>query len=279
MNVTGVYLWLHAHAPWAVRNTLQRFVGNTPFGNWIRRAATRHPWPMKGHLEGHFLRIQTPDQQQYIFDQRETEVTHAITALVKPGWVCVDAGAHIGYFTLLLAKLVGPEGRVVAFEADQSNADLLRLNVSLNGYEDRVKVEHSAVSDGSRDSVALYSGPSSFEASILPQSDSRVSEVPATSLDRYFRRGERLDIVKMDIEGGETKAIPGMRRLLLETRPLLLIEVHERCWQVVENVLSFDYLPLDTNFVPMPTLEERQRLHHCIAIPVEKYPLVPLRNR
>jgi FkbM family methyltransferase len=241
---------------------------------WIRRISATHPWPLKRPLDGCFLRIQTPDQQQYVFGQRETDVPDAIISLVKPGWVCVDVGAHIGYFTLLLAKLVGPEGRVVAFEADRDNADLLRVNVSLNGYQERVRVEQRAVSDGSQDSVTLYAGPSSFQASILPKG-SRIAEVPAISLEQYFGRGDRLDFIKMDIEGGESKAIPGMKRLFIETHPVLLVEIHEGCWRDIHKIPSFDYLLYDPAGRPVQARAVQERLNHCLAIPAEKTFMIP----
>lgn len=278
MNFTGIPLWLNEHVPPPVRNALKRLGLTSLIEKWIRRLSNRHPWPLKEPLEGNFLRIQTPDQEQYVFGPRETEVSHAIISLVKPGWVCADVGAHIGYFTLLMAKLVGPGGRIVAFEADRDNADLLRANVSLNRYQDRVMVEHRAVSDGSRDSVTLYAGPSSFQATILPQGNRRIAEVPAISLEQYFGRGDRLDFIKMDIEGGESKAIPGMKRLLMETRPVLLIEVHEGCWRDIHEIPAFDYLLCDPAGRPVQSLADQGRLNHCIAIPAEKSFMIPQIN-
>jgi FkbM family methyltransferase len=277
MNFTGIPLWLNEHVPRPVRNAMKRLGLTSLVEKWIRRISATHPWPLKGPLDGYFLRIQTPDQQQYVFGQRETEVSDAIISLVKPGWVCADVGAHIGYFTLLMAKLVGPEGRVVAFEADRDNADLLRVNVSLNRYQDRVRVEQRAVADGSQDSVTLYAGPSSFQVSILPQGR-RIAEVPAISLEQYFGRGDRLDFIKMDIEGGESKAIPGMKRLFIETRPVLLVEVHEGSWRDIHKISSFDYLLCDPAGRPVQARADQERLNHCIAIPAEKLYLIPPKN-
>lgn len=57
-----------------------------------------------------------------------------IVELVRPGMVCWDVGAHVGFYTLLFAELVGPKGRVFAFEPVSSNLALLRRHVEMNGY-------------------------------------------------------------------------------------------------------------------------------------------------
>ena len=58
----------------------------------------------------------------YVERSYEPSVTWALVRLIRPGWACVDVGAHLGYFTLLLAHLVGKVGKVFAFEAHPENA-------------------------------------------------------------------------------------------------------------------------------------------------------------
>src|SRR5713101_3990307 len=134
----------------------------------------------------------------------EPDVCSIIEQMVRPGWICADVGAHIGVITRLLAKLVGPAGRVIAFEAHPENARVLRENLSANGWGKAVTVENLAVSDGSCDRVWLFPGreSSSAEWNIVghdvngTRTEPEV-EVRAVSLDEYFPPGSRLDLVKM----------------------------------------------------------------------------------
>ena len=72
--------------------------------------------------------------------------TELVVNEVRPGDVAIDLGAHIGYYTLLLARLVGPTGRVLAFEPDPDNFALLSRNVEMNGYAN-VELFNAAASD------------------------------------------------------------------------------------------------------------------------------------
>jgi FkbM family methyltransferase len=58
----------------------------------------------------------------------EPGLTSLLTNLIQPGWVVLDVGAHIGWFTVLFSRLVGPKGRVDAFEPDPANFALLQAN-------------------------------------------------------------------------------------------------------------------------------------------------------
>jgi FkbM family methyltransferase len=116
---------------------------------------------------------------------------------------------------------------VIAFEAIVENADILRHNVALNGLEHKIVVEQCAVSDGSTQEVRLTL-PETFtlEWTLTRQQGARSRDVPAIALDQYFPPGQRVDLVKMDIEGAEALAISGMQRILQQSHPLLLIELH-----------------------------------------------------
>jgi FkbM family methyltransferase len=170
-----------------------------------------------------------------------------------------------------MSKLVGPGGRVFAFEAVPENAKLVGENVALNGYDGLAKVENLAVSDGLQRHIALYRGPSSFEATIMLRGWEVMMEIPAVALDDYFQPGERIDFIKMDIEGGEVKALPGMARILKETRPLLLIEIHDIGLPAVDFLLKIGYRFQDLNRRPLDDSEVARGLfNHCIATPPEK---------
>ena len=185
-----------------------------------------HVWALSSPLEG--LRMSGPGvYATYVQRPHEPEVVATLQRIVQPGWVCLDIGAHYGYFTLLLAQLVGPAGKVIAFEAIAENAVILRRNVALNNLEQRVTVECYAVSDGSTNTVHLALPEAfSLEWTLMQDKGVKTREAPAIALDEYFRGRAGINLIKMDIEGAEALAIQGMRRLLEEIRPILVVELH-----------------------------------------------------
>jgi FkbM family methyltransferase len=201
----------------------------------------------------------------------------AIERIVQPGWVCADVGAHIGVITQLLARLVGPAGLVVAFEAHPGNAQLLRESVRVNGYEKRVKVENLAVSDGCCDRLWLFPGRgcSSTEWNIVGHDVEGnkmepVMEIAATSLDAYFPAGSRLNFVKVDVEGAEAQVLVGMRRLLRESRPVVLVEFHDEVgWAGRKELFEAGYHVYDMSGRQLDPVQDVQRIYHCLALPQE----------
>ncbi len=143
---------------------------------------------------------------------------------VKPGEVVVDIGANIGYHTLLLAKLVGNEGKVYAFEPHPENFSLLRKNVEVNGYKNII-IEQKAVSD-KKGKVKLYlaGDKRTTRHSLLKYENTKEEWVEAESitLDEYFK-DKKINFIKMDIEGAEHYAVLGMSKLLKKNKKIKMI--------------------------------------------------------
>lgn len=159
----------------------------------------------------------------------EAPLTQVLLDRLRPGMTFLDVGAQYGYFTVLASRLVGPSGRVVAFEPSRATAGLLRRNVA---GRPNVVVEECAVSNAPgtvalRDYGPHHSAVNTMLASArVPPVErdtlrAETYEVPVTSLDGY---GVRADMVKIDAEGAETAIIEGMRRMLREAAPLVAIE-------------------------------------------------------
>ncbi len=141
-----------------------------------------------------------------------------------------DVGAHVGFYTLLASVLVGPEGRVLAFEPVPRNLGFLRRHVQMNGC-DNVTITAAAVGEHAG-SGRFGFGPSSQMGYLDAKGHLEVSVV---SLDGIVAAGSPSpDLIKMDIEGGEYRALRGARRVLESARPTLVLathgpEVHEQC--------------------------------------------------
>ena len=146
---------------------------------------------------------------------------------VKKDQIVIDLGAHIGYYTLMMAKLVGPNGKVFAFEPEPRNLELLQKNISKNGYENVIVVP-KAVSNNEENCI-LYVGQESFGANkIFKPKKTNVQKfkeikTQTIKLDNYFKENsflEKISFLKMDIEGSEIKALEGMKKILESNQEL-----------------------------------------------------------
>ena len=144
----------------------------------------------------------------------EPAETRLVRETVKPGDVAVDIGANLGYFTLLFSTLVGPEGRVHAFEPEPGNFALLKRNVEANRRENVVLVNKAVSAKTGKE--RLYISEENAGGHTIYSAGSRESvAVDAVRLDEYFASASsRVDFVKMDIQGAEGAALEGMMPLL-----------------------------------------------------------------
>lgn len=158
-----------------------------------------------------------------LFERYEKETVALFRKTVTPGMTVVDIGAHIGYYTRIAAKLVGRKGAVYGFEADPENFSLLKKNTSRFKNSELVPF---AIAD-KEGVIDFYhyddkSGAHSTLQNVPLPFQKRKIAVNAVSLDRWLqKRGiTRVDIIKMDIEGGESAALSGMRETLKRTHAL-----------------------------------------------------------
>lgn len=150
--------------------------------------------------------------------------TNQIKKCVKPGSIVVDAGAHIGYYTLIFAKLVKGKGHVYAFEPSLENFKLLKKNVATNGYKN-VTLINKALSD-KKEVLNLYlSKTSDADHKTYDDKNSRkFVKVQATSLDIFFKKSTfPIDFVKIDVQGYEAKILSGMKNILAKNEGLTIL--------------------------------------------------------
>jgi FkbM family methyltransferase len=208
----------------------------------------------------------------------EDDFCRAIEKIVQPGWTCADVGANVGLITAVLAECVGPSGKVLAFEAHPANAKVLRENMKSKGYGSRVKVGNVAITDGSRSKVWLHAGRNASDCEwnvvghdVNGKATRAELEVTAASLDTFFARGTRLDLVKIDIEGAAGAAFSGMSRLLAEARPILLIEFHDEAeWEARRRLFDAGYSLWNLEGRRLDPQKDVKRLYHCLALPSER---------
>ncbi len=191
----------------------------------------------------------------YLGGMFERSTAFALRKLVKPSSLVLDVGANIGAHTLRLANLVGPDGRVLAFEPTDFAFRKLQRNLSLNPMlASRVQAYHSFLTDTDTASVPdkIYSswpltGGSELHGKHLG-SEMRTESAVARSLDSIL--GERADcnvqLVKLDVDGFECDVLRGATTMLREARPIFIMElapyVLDERGTSLDELLSF-FLP------------------------------------
>jgi len=210
-----------------------------PFTRLIRRSLNRaSPTGLSevtiaaGALAGTQMLLDMQTEKDYWLGNYETNLENAIREWVKPGMLVYDVGANIGYISLLLVHAIEKNGQVYAFEALPTNVERLKNNINLNKLQAQIKIFHSAVVDNPS-SVPFHvhaSNGMGKAAGSAGRKEHYLEEilVPGTSLDHfvYDQGNPPPDVIKIDIEGGETLALPGMRRLLSEVHPIIFLELH-----------------------------------------------------
>ncbi len=185
-----------------------------------------------GDLKGYRVLLNLKAEKSRWLGTYEPGLQAALRAFLQPGSTVYDVGANIGYVTLMMAHHVGGSGRVFAFEALPANVERIRENMALNGLSN-VTIVSAAVTD--QCGTATFYVHESVGMGKVAGSAGRQGEhyrgeisVPGLSLDAFvYEQGNPTpDAVKMDIEGGEVLALPGMKRLLTERHPLLFLELH-----------------------------------------------------
>ena len=153
---------------------------------------------------------------------------------LQPGMVFVDAGAHEGLYSVFAARRAGPEGRVYAIEPSERERAACERNLELNGLTATMIPCAVAGADGEAEFLLAQdhrSGHNTLGAfaweGVHVDARRRVVVRSFDSLAAEYG-WERVDFLKMDIEGAETAALRGGGRVFRELRPVVLVEVSPR---------------------------------------------------
>jgi FkbM family methyltransferase len=151
----------------------------------------------------------------------EPEETELIKKLVKPSDVCIDIGANVGYFTVLMAKQCR---YVYAFEPEETNYELLKKNLEINQIKN-VDIYDYAVTNADELKILYLCEASHGMHRLYPSKHCKVGQiVKAMQFDSMF--DSPVDFIKMDIEGSEYGALKGMKNLLTNNDITMVMEFH-----------------------------------------------------
>lgn len=163
----------------------------------------------------------------YVFREQYEPELMLLERFLKPGMVFVDGGANTGVFTFTAARLVGPTGRVLAFEPGSSCYAALERSQALNGWS-HISIHQRALSD--HFGVARLYHHMGQENAFSLGSDENASfdEVAIVSLDEVAQAEQlpRVDFIKLDVEGAEELVFRGAAKVLQQSRPVVLFEVN-----------------------------------------------------
>jgi FkbM family methyltransferase len=161
-------------------------------------------------------------------DTYEIAETRFIKGVLRPDDVFVDVGANVGWYTMLASTVIGDSGKIHAFEPRNQIVDYLRRTVTLNALEEMVSVHPIGLSNEAKTEILIWSATSnnSGGASFArgdASSEMICQEIKVRSLDTL--RLDRVDVIKIDVEGAEPLVVEGATKTIERDRPIILTEV------------------------------------------------------
>jgi len=232
------------------------------------------------------------DRQRHFFDYwgHDLPDLRFLWRTLKPGMTFMDIGAHHGIYTLVAAKRLAGNGTIVSFEPSVREGRRLRLHLRMNGMN-WVRAEGLAIGvvTSQQDFFQVVDGDSSRGGLKPPDSTDqvKVTSVESIRLDDYVSHAalKRLDIVKLDVEGGELDVLAGATNVLEKCRPIFICEVldaatHAWKYEAREIVLKFqsygfnwfEFRP-DGSIAPHQIRERYPEVRNYLAVPSERCPL------
>lgn len=184
-------------------------------------------------------------QDVYFLGEYEPIVTEVIAEIVRKNDVCLDIGANIGWYSTLMQKLVGENGRVYAFEPVPNSFSLLSRNVELNSDFDNVFINNVALGETEGEiEIYLFDNLPDGHASLakIDNADYRAIKSQMITLDSFIEKNEigEINFIKADVEGAELTMLKGAKKIFEQSvPPLMEIEM------ALHTSKGFGYLPND----------------------------------
>lgn len=184
-----------------------------------------------GRAAGLSLSIDPRYEGHYGAGLHEKALLECLASHLRRGEVFYDVGAHIGFVSLIGARLVGLQGNVFAFEADPENSSRVLDHARTNSLP-QIEVIRSAVwSECKMLSFQRDSAASSRNTGAVaqPRENSNAGEVisiPAVTLDRFAEEHRAPNVIKIDVEGAECEVLKGAEAVFRDGKPILICEVH-----------------------------------------------------
>jgi FkbM family methyltransferase len=227
------------------------------FVRFLKRLAAQLPQPLQHELRRFYFRRQIR-ANRFFTSEKEYGL---LPKLLTPGDWVLDIGANVGHYTKRMSELVGPTGRVIAFEPVPDTFALLTANARLFAHAN-VSLLNVAASDcagavGMRIPDFSEGLKNYYQASIASDAAELIAfTLPVDALGLPAT----IQLVKIDVEGHEMAVLRGMRQLLTRDRPVLILETASH--EAVELLNAWDYmterLPGSSNLLCKPQASMKQ---------------------
>jgi FkbM family methyltransferase len=226
---------------------------------------------------------------QGYYEKYETKIL-SYFAETKTGSI-IDIGANLGYYSVILGKLLKSSDKLIAFEANPQIIEMLNKNIAINDLQEDIKIFNCALSDINDQKLKLYiplkAGSSAASLNKLHPDDTNNSiEITTQRLDgiTLIRDLESISLIKIDVEGAELNVIKGAFETIREHKPVLFVELlrkwskifgyhpndvliilQELGYKVFEvngelkNIERIDESTVSTNFLLLPDLADSQK--------------------
>lgn len=204
----------------------------------------------EGPMAGDTFQCWTSEKYFMLGSHVETDAQEKLAKVIHSGQVVYDIGGYAGYMSLLFSSMVGPDGRIFAFEPSPVNLPRIRHNIEKNSKVN-VSVIEAAVSD--QEGLVRFQECGSMSGIVTTEHREvgETADIRTIRLDDFaYRDGHPLpDFLKIDIEGHAGAAVAGMKRILAERHPTILCEFHnsDEQEQVRKTLIGHGYSfePLD----------------------------------
>jgi FkbM family methyltransferase len=179
-----------------------------------------------GSLKGYKIQITENSGWSPIVGRWEPINQIVFSNIIKPDQIVYDLGSNNGLHSLLFSKLVGPNGKVIAFEPLDTNVSEIKQNIRLNGITN-IEIVPKAVSNKSGE-ISFLLGQHDKQGSLvgIGRESQNSIKIQCISIDDYIRdTNQNPDFIKIDVEGAESMVLEGASELL-KNKPKLFIELH-----------------------------------------------------
>jgi FkbM family methyltransferase len=238
---------------------------------YARRLATRYLSPAELYRDtaGFAFRIdpEDPFQAAMLLGLFDRQTGWMMRRYARPGTVAIDVGAHLGYFSLRLARLVGPTGAVHSFEPDPRLCPRLREHVQANALDGTVTVNEVGLLDRPVEGQPLLLRPQLGWASVVSPSGPGADRFSAQmiTLDDYVKQADidpvSISVIKIDVEGAELAVLKGGRETLAASSAAVLVEhVADRAAAAGQNKDAVPVFLEELGFKAYVPMRKRGRL-------------------
>ena len=188
----------------------------------------------------------------HVWEPQETSI---VKEYVKPGMIALDIGAHVGYYSLLMAKLVGDAGTVLSFEPSIDTRILLASNLSVNDMRN-VAIYPYAIGNANYKSFIYMDEVSPASNTLWPAGKEEGQSVEVKTLDSLV--DSKVDFIKMDIEGNEYNALKGMLKIVRRSPDLVMLSEVYQAGLHATGASVIDYITLLQKFFKVYFLDGRE---------------------